>query len=248
MSVPVLGILGGMGPDATVEFMGRIVKATPARDDADHLRMIVDNNPRIPSRIKALIEGTGEDPGPALEAMAQGLARAGATVLAMPCNTAHHYLPRIAGAVDVPVLDMVGLSVGRLRALVPAGTVGLLASPALRRIGLFDTRLAAAGLAVLHPDETEEAAILALIRAVKRGQVPPEALEAYREIAGRLVARGADALAIACTELSVVGGLDGAGVPVVDTLDVLVEAVLAQCLPGAGSAEGTACHFGAAEG
>src|ERR1700744_4565014 len=135
------GVIGGMGPEATVEFLRRIVAATPADDDADPIHVLVDNNPKIPSRLAAIVEGTGEDPLPTLIGMAKGLEKQGAALLAMPCNTAHYYRPRIAEAVSIPVLDMVALSA----AAVPGKRVGMLASPAVRKVGLYEERLRAAG-------------------------------------------------------------------------------------------------------
>ena len=79
-----------MGPEATVDFMAEILAATPATEDQDHLRLLVDQNPQLPSRQLALA-GAGESPGPQLAAMAQGLERGGADFLVMPCNTAHAY-------------------------------------------------------------------------------------------------------------------------------------------------------------
>ncbi|HAC49643.1 MAG TPA: aspartate racemase, partial [Sulfitobacter sp.] len=95
MSRPVVGVLGGMGPEATILLQQRVLGTVNAQDDADHLPLLIDMNPQVPSRIAHLIEGTGEDPAPVLAAMAQRLERAGATALAMPCNTAHHYAPAI---------------------------------------------------------------------------------------------------------------------------------------------------------
>ena len=233
---PVVGVLGGMGPEATVELMRRIIRATPARDDADHIRMIVDNNPKVPSRIKALVEGTGEDPGPTLAAMARGLEAAGADFLVMPCNTAHHYLPIIRDAVSVPVLDMIALTLDRLQAGGSAvRTIGLLASPAVRVTGLFEARCRAAGLGVIYPEGDDDAAVLAVIRAVKAGAVDEGLVPRYTAAADRLVARGADILVIACTELSSLNRPGAHGrTPAIDTLDVLVEATVARCL-GAGA-------------
>ncbi len=85
-----VGILGGMGPEATVLLMQKVIAAVPARDDSDHVPLIVDQNSQVPSRIRRLIEGVGEDPAPVLAAMARRLEAAGAEALAMPCNTAHH--------------------------------------------------------------------------------------------------------------------------------------------------------------
>ena len=120
MSEKVIGVIGGMGPEATVDFVHRLVARTPARDDADHLHVLVDNNPKIPSRIAALIEGTGEDPTPVLCSMARGLEAQGADFLVMPCNTAHYYLPAIARSVGIPMLDMVQLSIQKLAAASPS--------------------------------------------------------------------------------------------------------------------------------
>ncbi|MEH6740448.1 MAG: aspartate/glutamate racemase family protein, partial [Sulfitobacter sp.] len=86
-----IGVLGGMGPEATILLQRKVLDAVLARDDSDHIPLVIDMNPRVPSRIAHLLEGTGEDPGPILAAMAERLQNAGCAALAMPCNTAHHY-------------------------------------------------------------------------------------------------------------------------------------------------------------
>ena len=144
-----VGVIGGMGPEATVEFLRRIVASTPARDDQDHIRVLVDNNPKIPSRLAAIVEGTGESPLPALITMAKGLEKQGADLLTMPCNTAHYYRPRIAEAVSIPFLDMIALSV----AAVPGTRIGMLASPAVRKVGLYEKNLHAAGKQAVFPSD-----------------------------------------------------------------------------------------------
>src|SRR5574343_298434 len=130
-----IGILGGMGPEATILLMQKVLAAVQADDDADHIPLIVDQNPQVPSRIRHLIEGQGQDPGPVLADMARRLVAGGAQALAMPCNTAHHYAPMVRAATDVPFLDMVQASVDHAAALRPdAGKVGILASPAVRKV------------------------------------------------------------------------------------------------------------------
>ena len=228
---PVVGVIGGMGPEATVDLMRRVIAATPARDDIDHIRMIVDNNSKVPSRFKALIEKTGEDPTPVLTGMAQGLQRAGADFLVIPCNTAHCYLPAIQQAVTCPVADMIGLSIARiLQDLGSKARIGLLASPVVKLTGLFERRCREAGLDVLWPDDgADSAAVLTAIRAVKASGVSEAEMTAYRMAARHLVERGAGLLVIACTELSIIGPLPGVGAPCLDTLDVLVADILARC-------------------
>jgi aspartate racemase len=216
-----------MGPEATVDFLARIVRATPARDDRDHIHVLVDCNPKVPSRIARLLEGHGEDPLPVLVAMAQGLKAQGADFLAIPCNTAHHYLPDIAQAVDIPVLDMVSLAAARLAKLHPRpGTVGVLAMPAVRKVGLYEARLAGQGMTAVFPAEEREQALLDVIRRVKAGAVNDAVRARYSEVAAALAAQGADALLIACTELSVLGSPAGCTLPVIDALDALVEATV----------------------
>jgi aspartate racemase len=221
-----VGILGGMGPEATVLLMQRLIDAVPAADDADHIPLIVDQNPQVPSRIRRLIEGTGEDPAPVLAAMARRLAAAGAEALAMPCNTAHHYASAIREATPLPLIDMVSLSVARARALAgDGGRVGVLASPAVARIGLFDRAFAEAGLAALYPCDAD--ALLVAIREIKAKRATEAARDRLHAASVELRDAGAAVQMIACTEFSLVADALAAGTTAIDTLDVLVEGIVA---------------------
>lgn len=222
----MVGVLGGMGPDATVAFMQRVIDVTPAEDDIDHVHMLVDNNPKVPSRIKALIDGVGKNPGPAIGAMARRLEQAGADFLVMPCNTAHYYWQDAQDAVDIPVWHIVERTLDRIARQMPGARVGMLCSPALRKIGLYEGFVAARGLWLVYPED--EAAVLEVIRAVKRGQGrQPETRAAFARAADDVRARGADVLVLACTELSVISDALEVPVPVVDTVQVLAEEVVA---------------------
>ncbi|MDJ0821917.1 MAG: amino acid racemase [Paracoccaceae bacterium] len=211
-----VGILGGMGPQATVLLMQKVIDATPAKDDADHLPLIVHQNPAVPSRIKALIEGTGDSPAPALAQMARDLAAAGATALAMPCNTAHHYAADVAGATDLPFLDMLAATASALQG---KGRIGILASPATRLTGVFDTYLT--GPYTAPADDT---ALLDMIRAIKAGASPGSITEPLTAEA-RALLQTCDHILIACTELSLTAPLLPADIPWTDSLDCLVSAI-----------------------
>jgi len=224
--IPV-GILGGMGPEATILLMQKVVAAVPARDDADHVPLIVHQNPQVPSRIKALIEGQGADPAPVLQRMARDLQAAGARALAMPCNTAHHYAPAIRAACGLPFLDMVELTAARL-ADQGAQRVGLLASPAVRLTGVFDAAFSARGLTACYP--ADDAPILTLIRAVKSGDTTGAA--ALAKAARALLDSGCDRALIACTELSLLTPGLPEDLAWTDSLDCLVDEVLRMARAG----------------
>ena len=161
-----IGVIGGMGPEATILLMQRILAATPASGDADHVPMIVDNNPQVPSCIDAIINGADIDPGLVIAGMARGLATAGAEALVMPCNTAHFYNEDFLSSVDIPLLNMLTLSVDAVTHVVGTeGRIGLLASPAVRKVKLFDDLFERCGVKIHHP--TDDAALLGAVQAIK---------------------------------------------------------------------------------
>lgn len=228
-----IGVLGGMGPEATIYFMQQVVDAVAARDDADHIPLLVDNNTQVPSRIKAILEGGGEDPGPVLAQMARGLVGAGAEALVMPCNTAHYYAGQVAAATDVPFLNMIDLSCAEAARIAPGGKVGLLGSPALQQVGVFETALAGAGLTPVYAAEQGRA--LATIRSIK-AQGPSEfAAHTLTDICTRMVTDGADVICICCTEFSLLAAEIDAKVPMFDALQVLVNATVEYSRSGVSS-------------
>ena len=216
----VVGIIGGMGPEATVDLMRRVIAKTPVQGDEDHVHLIVESNPKIPSRIAHLIEGTGPDPTPDLIRIAANLQRAGADALAIPCNTAHAYADSIRRAVGIPLLDMVGLTVEEIAASGHT-RVGILASTAVHNTALYARAFTAHGITTSLPARQEE--VMALIKAVKRGDTGIQVQAALGRIALHL-ADQADVILVGCSELSVIAA--GITVPFVDSLDVLAQAIV----------------------
>jgi aspartate racemase len=226
-----VGILGGMGPAATVDLMQRIIAATPASDDADHIHMLVDNNPRVPSRIKALVEKTGPSPLPVLVTMAQKLRDQGADFLAIPCNTAHHYYHELASAVDIPLLNVMNLVAKHIAKHQPAAQcIGLLASSALSQIRLYEPAIEREGMQLLYPGTAQQTALMQLILAVKGNSTDAMGYAALQTAADDLAERGVDCLVIACTELSVIANRLITSLPVYDAADVLTRAVICNAL------------------
>lgn len=222
---PVVGVLGGMGPAATIDLMRRVMAATPARDDVDHIHLLVDQNPKVPSRIDALINRTGPSPLDELVRMAKGLEAAGATMLAIACNTAHGYAGEIAAAVRIPLLDMVALTAAAIACRpLRHRRVGMLASTAVLRLGLYERAFEAFGIETIYPER--QAGILDIIKAVKGEGASARLRERFNEIACKLAEGEVDLLVIACTELSMLAdGLD-ADLARLDALDVLVSAIV----------------------
>lgn len=217
-----LGLLGGMGPEATVLLMSRIIAATTAKDDHDHIPMIVDNNTQVPSRIAALIEGSGTDPGPVLREMARKLEDYGAEALIMPCNTAHTYAADIRTAVTIPFIDMVHETVAAITALdVKVCRLGVLASPATRMTRIFEQAFEPADVELVWP--ADEAATLATIRHIKAHGPDANALHQLNRAVASLRSGGIDAALIGCTEFSLLTEQLAVDVPRIDTLTVLVD-------------------------
>lgn len=221
-----IGVLGGMGPEATVLFMQKMLAAVAADDDADHIPLLVDSNSQVPSRIAAIVEGTGESPAPVLVDMARRLVAAGAEALAMPCNTAHFYAPQISTATDVPFLNMLELSGDAAFARMGSGgRVGLLGSPALQQTNVFEAPLAARGLRPVYA--SDQPALLAAIRSIKANGPSEAARTTLNRAAEEMAANGAGAICICCTEFSLLASQIAAPVPLYDSLDLLVNACVA---------------------
>ena len=218
----VAGVLGGMGPDATVDFMAKVIALTPAGKDQDHVRMLVDHNPGIPNRQAALLQG-GEDPGPMLAAMAAGLEAAGADFLVIPCNTAHAFSDAITAAVGIPLVSIIDLTVD---ACDGHDAVGLLATDGCIASRVYQDALAARGIRVVLPEATEMQEIMRLVTAIKAGDRSEAVAAAMQAVAAALIARGAGAVIAGRTEIPLVLAAGMLEVPLVSSTDVLAAATV----------------------
>jgi len=203
----IVGILGGMGPEATVDLMQRIIRLTPALDDMDHIRCIVDNNPKVPSRIKAIIEGNGEDPGPCMADMGKRLESWGAHFLVIACNTAHYYYDAVQNAVNIPVINLIDLVSNHVKNTFPEyDKVGILASPAVAITGLYTKRLKKLGIEDIWPDPDYQESLFNIIKEIKKGNTDSNIQDVYISVCENLKKKDAQIAIIACTELSALGG------------------------------------------
>jgi aspartate racemase len=223
----IIGVLGGMGPDATVNYFARLVATTHARCDSDHLRIIIDNNPKVPDRTAAIL-GAGKSPLAELTRSARALERAGADFIAIPCVTVHFFHAELQRRTRLPVLHIVQETVASLKARRPRPRqIGLLATTGTIRSGLFQEALRGTRT-VLHlpPDETQERLVMKAIYAIKAAGPGDAPRRLIREAAEGLLAEGVEAIIAGCTEIPLVLRDGDLPVPVIDPLAVLAEAAI----------------------
>lgn len=223
-----VGVLGGMGPEATVDFMARVIAATPASCDQEHIHMLVDHNPGIPDR-HAAIGGTGPDIGPELAAMAQRLEAAGADFLVMVCNTAHAYTEGIRAAVGIPFVSIVDVVMAAV-AEHPAHAVGVMAADGCLQAGLYQQALTATGREPLLWTAAEQQRFMALLWRIKAGERGPELRSGLQALAASLEFAGAELLLAACTEIPLILQQGDTGVSMLSSTDLLVRYTVALAL------------------
>lgn len=228
----VIGILGGMGPEATLDCFGKIIKNTPAKTDREHIRVVIDSNPGIPDRIAAILSD-GESPVPALVAGCRGLEKAGADFIIIPCVTVHFFLPQIQAGSPLPVLSIIDAVADVIqRDFHETKTVGLLGTVATVESGLFQKRLARETIDTLVPDSAQQSKIVAAIKDIKdtrpsrtQSEITNDLVEAARSLIDRKP-DGADAIIAGCTEIPLALGQEHLPVPYFDSLTILARAAI----------------------
>jgi aspartate racemase len=200
----VVGVLGGMGPEATVDFMAKVIALTPAEKDQDHIHMLVDHNPTVPNRQTALLNG-GEDPGPVLATMAKRLEAAGADFLVIPCNTAFAFASDVREAVDIPLISIIDVTIDAiLQRDSTVRKVGVLATNGCLQAGVYQDALQRKSLTPVLPDANELAELMQLVNGIKAGDKSETVAVAMHKLADALLARGAEAIVAGCTEIPLV--------------------------------------------
>jgi aspartate racemase len=218
-----VGVLGGMGPEATVDFMAKVIDLTPADKDQDHIHMIVDHNPTVPNRQSAIL-GEGEDPGPVMAAMARRLESAGADFLVIPCNTAYGFRSSVEDAVDIPLISIIDVTIAAVGELAPgAKSVGLLATDGCLQASVYQNAMQENDLVpvLLNDDELEK--FMTLVNGIKAGYKGEVVANSMRQLATSLIDRGAEAIIAGCTEVPLVLEKSNLDVPLVSSTDVLAQ-------------------------
>jgi len=209
-----------MGPAATLAFLERIQALTPADGDADHIRILMDLNPQVPDRNTRLGEAER-----VLADMATRLTRAGAEVLAMPCNTAHAQAAGVRAA-GTPFIDMIAATADEA---VSHGErlIGILATPGGE--ALYQAALSARNVQAVLLSGEDRSTFMSLVYGVKRGDVGEAARAEMRRLAEALITAGAERLIAGCTEVPLLLGQGEVSAPLTDSAEVLAQACICAC-------------------
>jgi aspartate racemase len=225
----VIGILGGMGPEATTELFYRIVKETSAKKDQDHLRIIIDNNPKIPDRTEAIMN-RGPSPFAEMAKTARTLEKAGADFIIMPCNAAHFYCEDLKKITHIPILNMIELTTNTIGKNYPkTKNVGIIATDGTIKTKIYDEGLGKIGVKVTYPpSDLQNAVMEAIYCKIKAGRV--EDGRAIITKVARHLAQCSDLVISGCTEVSLALKNVCLSVPIIDPLQILAEVAVATAL------------------
>lgn len=222
-----LGVLGGMGPQATILFYQRVVDFTAAAADQEHIETLILSDAKMPDRTAALLSG---ETGPVYERLladARTLEGWGAACIAVPCNTSHAFLPAVQAQLGIPIVNMIAETARELQAL-GCKKVGVMATDGTLRMGLYHAACQALGMEVVAPRLAEQKLVMSLIYdEIKAGQRGSEDKFAAVERAFR--AQGCDKVVLACTELSVYKDWHEVGEYYLDAMDVLARRAVETC-------------------
>lgn len=221
-----VGVMGGMGPDATVDFMARVIALTDSGCDQDHVHMIVDQDPGIPNRQQAILNGS-KAVTHALGRMAKRLEDAGADFLVLVCNTAHVFLDDVQAKTRIPFISIIDESVNEIDRVCPdAKKVGLMATDGCLRTGIYQDAVTASGRQALEPDEDDLAELMRLVSEIKAGNQGEDIAAGMQAVANSLVDNGAEVIISGCTEIPLVFNGENCAVPVIPSTYVLAERTL----------------------
>ncbi len=206
-----IGVLGGVGPAATVDFTDKVVRNTPAKCDQDHVKIVVEMNPQIPDRTAHLI-GTGTDPCVEIFATCRQLELDAADFIAIPCNTAHAYIACVQPYLGIPVVNMLAETVAYIMKHHPQRRrVGLLGTSGTIASRVYHGFVEAAGLELLVPDEAHQALVMRAIygeRGVKAGFTNGQCRDDLMRALEHIVNQGAEIVLLGCTELPLIQAMD----------------------------------------
>ena len=232
MNPKTIGILGGMGPEATVDCFDKIIKNTPAAKDQDHLRIVIDSNPSVPDRTAAIV-GNGESPVPVMVAGCRALQRAGADFIIIPCVSAHVFIADVQQQIELPILSIFDAVTETITREYPAiKIVGLLGTSGTVSGGLFQQRIAREDITTLVPDDAMQAKIMDAIYDIKntkpsrtRSEITNDLVSAAQSLMLKKP-EGAQGIIAGCTEVPLALKQEHLAIPYFDAVTILARAAI----------------------
>ncbi|MBQ5810831.1 MAG: amino acid racemase [Clostridia bacterium] len=222
-----LGIIGGLGPMATVYLLELITDMTDAATDQQHINSIIYNFPVIPDRTAHILDNSKPSPLPAMVEIAQKLDGMGVSVIATPCNTAHYFYDDLAKSVSVPIINVLSETTKILKE-EGAKKVGIMATTGTISTRLFQNEFEKAGIDYALPDEDGQAKVMSVIyNDIKAGKEPN--MGEFYQVAQNLRDNGCDCIILGCTELSLVKRSHNLGPGFLDTLEVISKRCIEMC-------------------
>lgn len=224
-----IGVLGGMGPEATLTMFKEIIHRTPAEKDQDHIRVIIDNNPKIPDRTAAIVSN-GESPLPEMIDSLETLERAGVDFILIPCVSAHVYLNELRKKANVEILSIFEEVANLISTQYKkVNTIGLLATTGTIQGGLFQKKLAENGIETLAPEVEYQEKVMAGIYAIKGATSNSDyavSKEKFIQVAKTLTSIGAQGIIAGCTEIPLAFDQEDIDVPLLNPLAILAETAI----------------------
>ncbi len=222
-----LGVIGGLGPMATAYFLQLLTQMSDAKSDQEHMEILLHSKPQIPDRTRFILGQSGENPLPQMVEIGVDLKSQGAEAIAIPCVTAHYFQKNLEDAIGIPILNAVEETVLCLKE-AGISRAGVLATDGTIESGLFQRAFAGEGISAMLPDRAGQQAVMQIIyQNVKAGQ--PVDSAAFWRVAEGLFGQGAQAVLLACTELSLVKRDFGLGEGFLDVMEVLARKAVLIC-------------------
>ncbi len=228
MNDKVIGIIGGMGPQATADFYMNLIKKTNAKRDQDHFRVIIDSNVKIPDRTEAILHN-GESPVKAMVETAKNLEMLGVDVGCIPCMTAHYFIKDIEREVSYPIINAFVEVKKHICEFYPKiKNIGVLATTGTIKTGLFEKYLINAN--VIYPkDATQKEKVMEAIygsEGIKSGVTEGKPVQLLEEAANELIDKGAELIILGCTEIGLVLKHEYMGIPLIDPMEIIIDTLI----------------------
>ncbi len=193
-----IGILGGMGPLATVDFINKVIAETAAEKDQDHLPLLIHSIPQIPDRTACLMEQK-ESPLTALNKGLQTLIQAGVGCIVIPCNTAHHWYHDLLRKSSVPILHIADACIAEIKEEQVA-SVSLLATDGTLKADFYPEKLRKEGIAYSAVSSAIQEKVMAGIYKVKSGDIAIGG-QLLEEAVKDALDNGVERVILGCTEI-----------------------------------------------